>query len=159
MLFIHPGIFKDAASKNFLLFFCFIFRCFINMYEVDQEKYANSAFIFYINQLDHGRQWLCMIFLQMLQIVVRTTYLQIIQINVPNNALVSFANNVVDTILQIVIANKLYANFANYRSVQPFCKMSFGTIYLLQNMTNVSFLLTLHLKFGWKLSMGWFRAF
>ena len=50
-------------------------------------------------------------FLQMLQIFARTTSLQIIQINVPNNALAIFANRVLDTFLQIVIPDNFYAIF------------------------------------------------
>ena len=50
-------------------------------------------------------------FLQMLQIFARTTSLQIIQINVPNNALAIFANRVLDTFLQIVIPDNFYAFF------------------------------------------------
>ena len=127
-------------------------------YDYDQEKNTNSAIIFFRNQVEHGKQLLCIIFLQMLQIVARTTSLQVIQINFPNNALVIFANHVLDTFLQIVVPDYLYANFANCCSVQPFCNLSFSTIYFLQNVANVLFL-TLHLKFGSKLSMGLYGAF
>ena len=127
-------------------------------YDYDQEKNTNSAFIFLRNKLEHGKQLFCIIFLQMLQIVARTTSLQVIQINFPNNALVIFANHVLDTFLQIVVPDYLYANFANCCSVQPFCNLSFSTIYFLKNVANV-LLLTLHLKFGSKLSMGLYGAF
>ena len=74
------------TSRDLLLFFPSIFVRFINMYKPYQEKNANSAPIFLINQLDHGKQLLCIFFLQILQIVARTTSVQFIQINVPNNA-------------------------------------------------------------------------
>ena len=82
----------------------------------------------------------------------------LVQISFPNNALVIFANHVLDTFLQIVVPDYLYANLANCCSVQPFCNLSFSTIYFLQNVANVLFL-TLHLKFGSKLSMGLYGAF
>ena len=113
-------------------------------YDYDQEKNTNSAIIFLRNQVEHGKQLLCIIFLQMLQIVARTTSLQVIQMNFPNNALVIFANHVLDIFLQIVVPDYLYANFANCCSVQPLCNLSFSTIYFLQNVANVLFL-KLHL--------------
>ena len=51
------------TSRDLLLFFPSIFVRFINMYKPYQEKNANSAPIFLINQLDHGKQLLCIFFL------------------------------------------------------------------------------------------------
>ena len=59
-------------------------------------------------------------FLQMLQIFARTTSLQIIQINVPNNALAIFANRVLDTFLQIVIPDNFYAFFLLLQICVPY---------------------------------------
>ena len=133
MLNIHPGIFKEAASKIFLLFFRFIFLSFINMYELWLWPREEHKFRIYIFEKSIGA-WKTIVVYHI------------------------FANHILDTFLQIVIQDYLYANFANCCSVQPFCNLSFSTIYFLKNVANV-LLLTLHLKFGSKLSMGLYGAF
>ena len=160
MLNIHPGIFKEAASKIFLLFFRFIFLSFINMYELWLWPGEEHKFRIYIFEKSIGA-WKTIVLYHIFANVAnccQDNFFASYTNKFSKQRVSNFCKSRTGHLFANVVPDYLYANFANCCSVQPFCNLSYSTIYFLKNVANV-LLLTLHLKFGSKLSMGLYGAF
>ena len=123
MLNIHPGIFKEAASKFFLLFFRFIFLSFINMYELWLWPREEHKFRIYIFEKSIGA-W-------------KTIVLYHIFANVANccqdNFFASYTNKFSKQPVSNFCKSRTGHLFANCRSrlfVFKFCKLLFRTTIL-----------------------------